>query len=321
MARLIRADLFRLRKNTVFWILLCFCPVGGVSCALHALKWNYFDDPEIGILLLLTEAFLSLYIGREYSDGTIRSKIISGSTRRQIFLSRLCISFLVSSIAALLFLLPVIIICAKPVFSYIPVPLRFSMILGIFLANAGGAVIAAVASSLITARTAGSVASLLLGYAVMTAVFWFDGALAEPELTAIDATDSVLMTSEEEEQVKNGTFNIYDTCPYGGGWHDEIRDDGTVVYYKDFVVPGELFPNPDYIHEPFRTVVKQVYHILPFAFQREYCSYLYGWMEGFGEIDQEQAGREVAALPLYSAAFVLLLSGIGLYFFQKKEFQ
>lgn len=265
MMRLIRADLFRLRKSTAFWILLCLCVAEGVVCALHNLSYHYFEDAGILSIMFLMGAFLSLYIGREYSDGTIRSKIISGSTRRQIFLSRLCISFLVCSAMTLLFLIPVIVICAESFYSHISVLMLLSMLLGFFLINDAWAVICTVVSSLITSKAAGCVVSLILGFAVIAVCYQIGFGLSQPKLQQIRTANSVLMTSEEVEQVKNGTFNILYTHSDGGGWHDETEDDGTIVYYKDILVPGEPFPNPNYVREPLRTVLKLTYYMLPYG--------------------------------------------------------
>ena len=91
MSRLLSADFARLFKNKYFWICSIFMAGFGVfmqvmnyvSCVSN----NTVPHPDTiffsfslltGILL---SAFISLFIGTDYSDGTMRSKLVIGHTR------------------------------------------------------------------------------------------------------------------------------------------------------------------------------------------------------------------------------------------------
>lgn len=108
MSKLLSADFARLKKDKVFWIGMIFMlAVGILSPVMNYINMNqggykiplessfFVYAVYIGILL---SAFCSLFVGTEYSDGTIRNKIVIGHGRIQVYLSH----FLVCSAAGLL---------------------------------------------------------------------------------------------------------------------------------------------------------------------------------------------------------------------------
>lgn len=113
MRKLLSANLSRLRKNKMFWCVLSvviltslLCIFNGArSCASmlgqgyeRSLDDYYFSQaPMMGAFLAL---FASTFFGTEYSDGTIRNKLIVGHRRDHVYLS----SFLVCSMASLVLL-------------------------------------------------------------------------------------------------------------------------------------------------------------------------------------------------------------------------
>ncbi len=109
MLRLLRANFSRLAKNKVFW--LCISAVFLVAVfnmmnfyrqtktadaiANAALEDHYFEF--IPMLGMLSAIVISLFFGTEYSDGTMRNKLIIGSTRANIYLSSMVTSAAVSA--------------------------------------------------------------------------------------------------------------------------------------------------------------------------------------------------------------------------------
>ncbi len=110
MSRLLRASFARLKKDKTFWI--CMAVMFGIG-ALFVIS-NYVtmkfrgygatvDDAlfsygtYIGMFLA---AFSSLYIGKEYRDGTIRNKLVVGHSRSSIYLSNLIVNMVVSLLLA-----------------------------------------------------------------------------------------------------------------------------------------------------------------------------------------------------------------------------
>lgn len=103
MIKLLNAGFERLRKNKIFWLLITFT----IGLALILIFTQYSDMKEynevkkieqlilnysmmMGIVIAI---FTSLFLGVEYSDGTIRNKISIGHKRINIYLSNLIIMF------------------------------------------------------------------------------------------------------------------------------------------------------------------------------------------------------------------------------------
>lgn len=100
MSKLLSANFMRLMKSKEFWL----CAVSTLlisavmiyteadSAAVMAVRGTIkpLDDyyfqiaPYIGAIMAI---FISLFLGTEYSDGTIRNKLISGHTRTDIYLA------------------------------------------------------------------------------------------------------------------------------------------------------------------------------------------------------------------------------------------
>ena len=121
MSRLLSADFAKLKKNKFFW--LCIIGMIGFGLFMKIMEYismqQYTDEaPSLESMLsvysmvigFLTAAFVSLFVGTEYSDGTIRNKIIIGHSRASIYFSNLitcsaaglfmCLSYLLPAITA-----------------------------------------------------------------------------------------------------------------------------------------------------------------------------------------------------------------------------
>lgn len=94
MHKLLSANLRRLWINKAFWItVVVMVCIEGLLCLLLA-KEHFFPMDAVLFLSLqiigiLTCVFFSLFLGTEYSDGTIRNKIIVGHKRGNIYLANL----------------------------------------------------------------------------------------------------------------------------------------------------------------------------------------------------------------------------------------
>lgn len=112
MSKLLYAGFYRLRKDKVFFGCLLIPPIYSV----YVLVSQYMQMKESGghyavdsllfhfllLMGMLTSVFVSLYVGTEYHDGTIRNKLIGGSSRNSIYLSNLVICCLVGTLNVLL---------------------------------------------------------------------------------------------------------------------------------------------------------------------------------------------------------------------------
>lgn len=104
MNRLLRANFSRLWKSKIFWIEMMVMLVYAIVFLLNGSRqaavmpeYNYTLDNyyfhfalSIGVFCLL---FTSLFTGTEYSDGTLRNKLVVGHTRTNIYLANLLTNF------------------------------------------------------------------------------------------------------------------------------------------------------------------------------------------------------------------------------------
>ena len=115
MNKLLMANFARLKKDKVFWIGMAFLFAAGI----FSVMMKRINDPTATadqlilifpvLIGIVSAAFCSLYIGTEYSDGTIRNKLIVGHTRSAVYLSNfiacsaagifMCLSYIVAVVA------------------------------------------------------------------------------------------------------------------------------------------------------------------------------------------------------------------------------
>lgn len=93
MLKLLRAGFARLWRDKIFWR----CVAAAALTEAFSMSNGAFDDYEqrftdgyffvVAMLAFVYAVFISLFLGAEYSCGTIRNKITVGNTRANIYLS------------------------------------------------------------------------------------------------------------------------------------------------------------------------------------------------------------------------------------------
>lgn len=113
MNKLLSAHFARLRRDKLFWLCMAAILVYAVVFMLNGCRQATLDMTEFGYGLdnyyfhfaisigAFVAVFSSMFLGTEYSDGTIRNKVIVGHTRTNIYLANLIVTF----VAALLMML------------------------------------------------------------------------------------------------------------------------------------------------------------------------------------------------------------------------
>lgn len=98
MRKLFAANFNRLRKSRSFWLILAMVSVLGVFFNLPA-QWNLVEGASIEESLFqllpyfpfVSTLFVSLFVGVEFDEHTIRNKLIVGHRRTEVFFS-ICIT-------------------------------------------------------------------------------------------------------------------------------------------------------------------------------------------------------------------------------------
>lgn len=117
MSRLFTSTFFRMLKKIVFWILLICMFIYGVYSASNfasevsagfAIDGCVFDFvPFMGLVAAI---FISLFVGSEYSDGTIRNKLVVGHSRMQIYLANLIVCAFACVLISLAYIAGIIVV-------------------------------------------------------------------------------------------------------------------------------------------------------------------------------------------------------------------
>ena len=113
MRKLLRANFSRLWRNKLFWLGILLMMLAGIrNLAVNVSRSGYLDPNSLmfaaGMIISpIVAAFVGLFIGAEYSNGTIRNKIISGHSRCIIYLANWLVSITAASILHIAYLLVV----------------------------------------------------------------------------------------------------------------------------------------------------------------------------------------------------------------------
>lgn len=108
MRKLVAANLGRLWKSRCFWVCMgamfvysffymksrCQFVLDDMTDGERSLEDYYFQFAHV--VGLFIAVFSTIFLSREYSDGTVRNKVIAGHTRRDIYLSHLTVVFIAS---------------------------------------------------------------------------------------------------------------------------------------------------------------------------------------------------------------------------------
>lgn len=307
MRNLLSAEFYRYKHSRLFWLLMCASVLSGIVYGITAFD-GCFDDMFVVPLFAILAIFISLTVGREYADGTIRNKIIAGEKKASIFLSKLVVNVIVSVMMVSAFLIPCIAILFVNVLSKIPSSILLWTLLGFLLLNISWAVIFTFVSSLISSREIGAIINFILIIAIMFASYQLEFAIGQPEFLYTEESTAVPMSQEEVEKVRNNTFV--------GSYGVEDNEDGTVTYYKYVITDTEKSPNPKFIGEPYNGILQGLDSMLPHGQINEYVACLTAHAQDY---DGLEYNSRIKTFPLYSLFLICVLSGTGMLLFKKKE--
>ena len=123
MMKLLRAGFCRYVKSHLFWISAVVAIILGLRSGIAVREDRMFNDIYTVFAFAIFAVLISLTIGREFSDGGFRNKIVVGHTRMQLFVSEYLMAILICLILTML---------SATVFSLLNIPI-FSRFIGEFL--------------------------------------------------------------------------------------------------------------------------------------------------------------------------------------------
>lgn len=245
MSKLLSANFMRLKKDTFFWLcsgaMLVYAVVymmnGCRQATVDLAEYNYSIDKyyfqfaiSIGAFCAL---FSSMFLGTEYSDGTIRNKIVVGHTRTSIYIANLVTTFTAALLIMSVWLLGAL--TAIPVLGTWEMDV-LHLLLYLLIAVMFVAVFSAIYTfvNMISTNKAVTVAVcflLFLGLLIFSSMLY--NGLSEPEMTSgVAITANGMEMSEptpNPKYISGATREIYDFLidflPTGQGlrmWQLEI---------------------------------------------------------------------------------------------------
>lgn len=272
MSKLLSAGFIRLRKDKIFWIALIFMFGAGVFFPvmryMDMQQSGYINNIDNGFFAcalfigIVMAVFCSLFIGTEYSDGTIRNKVVIGQKRTSIYLSNLIICAIVSIVMCAAFLIAYLCV-GIPLLGFFEMGIKLVLLftLAVFVLSIAFASIFTLISMLNHNKAITAVVCILLAFLLLFAGAQLYKMLNEPE------TNMGLITTENGQE------------------YQEI-------------------PNPNYLEDGKREVVQFLYDFVPGG-QALQCVSL--------------EANNIVVLPVYSLIIIILTTGIGMFFFRKKE--
>lgn len=256
MSKLLRANFARLWKNKVFW----GCMIFMFADAFHTVLAQYLSFKQYGgemenyfsenlafgqtvAVSIISSIFIGLFIGTEYSNGTIRNKLVIGHSRGAIYFANLLVC-----IAAALLMHVV----------YVVTTLLSGLIMfGTFINNAGYffgtlavslIIVTAYAAmflpinTLITSKSAGVTTVIMTSLILMILAMVINGGLGEPEIyeayTIIDASGeeysepemkNPFYVSGVQRKIYEALYDIVPTCQAARIQLDDMPESPAVI--------------------------------------------------------------------------------------------
>ncbi len=219
MRDLCKARLVKYLRSPIFWLAAIVSLVSGIHNGIYC---GYSKD-EIGeiaqcrvddvwFLIAIWAAIIctALGIGREFSDGTIRNKVIAGYTKAQIFFAEILVTTLTTFLLYLLNIVPTAV-GGWYFLSAFPMLYAVEWFLNLFLIFALMNLFAVTLTYLIGRRAVGVVAAFVLQFALYIMAGMTDGYyynIGEPQImtSMYYAENSDGSITEVKGEVENGYY-------------------------------------------------------------------------------------------------------------------
>lgn len=137
MNKLLSSHLSRLRKDKALRLCILLLVVAAVLVSFNNFRQMKDLDTTFSldrlffgfnsVIGIIVSSFCSLFIGTEYSDGTMRNKIVAGHSRVSIYLSNFIVSFFAALLACAAYI-AVMLILGIPLFGFLQADYRIILL-------------------------------------------------------------------------------------------------------------------------------------------------------------------------------------------------
>ena len=272
---------------------------GGNIEALHLFN----EDTTSAMYLTFAIAVLPpLLTGREFTSGTVRNKLITGTSKKAFFVSHLLVNSVLTVILTLVYFLPSFVLCTKYYYVFKPYMVAYA-IFCVALGYLAVAALSTVISVMSNRMLISLVAVLLVTISFALVDGRFGAALYYPKYDVVDYTDRVV-----------------------------IDESGDKVWVSE---PKTTSPNPFFV-EPGtkRTLMWTAKRIMPFEIINNGTGVISEHLTSNDEYEYSKKEAEIQAdgypqikercdalfyLPLYQLGFIAVVSCLGLFLFDRRN--
>lgn len=235
MSKLLSANIMRLWKEKVFWIVIAIVFALGaiipISIKISEIRLGVYNsiDPVFGqfamFIGVVLAIFCSFFVGKEYSDGTIRNKIICGKKRADIYLVNFLTCAMVGLMLCIAFFLPYLGIGIPLLGSFhMEKETVFWLFLTVIALSIAFASIYNLIAMLSTSKAVTASVCILLTFFFLYIGFQLKGMLNQPEIIDGTAYDENGIAYQEVEDFANPE--------YLQGWKRQV------VQFSCNLIPG-----------------------------------------------------------------------------------
>ncbi len=279
MGDLLAADFARLLKSQIFHGSIIFC----IECVFFESIVSYcYGDFEKGMMDglltsnlfvfgIMLSIFIGLFIGTEYSSGTIRNKVIAGNSRAAIYLS----NFIVCTVAG--FMLQVLnfiliafvsnVICDPHGETlHTPLVIMEKQFIGLYIIIAYTAMFIMFAM-LINSRSAGTTVVTVIAIALLFAGIKIDSQIAQCDpQTIAEAYSDKKSDSDSDSDTENVEEQYLDLYSQGFGQRKKLEGRMLRLYlFLDKALPSAQIQSMTQSFEPPRNAKSYVKYNLASA--------------------------------------------------------
>ena len=201
MTKLLRAGIRRYFKCPVSWITLAMLVIFGCLGAAEIGPQSSPDDIYILSLMFGMTSMVTLSIGKEIGNGSVRNKIVKGYKKGQIFLSEMILAIAICFVLFIVSAVPFILIDYVTL-KEIPTEALIKVVAGIILLNLALVSICVFVSCMITNRAISAVVAIVLVIGFLFVGFYLNDCLNDPEYFEV-----VITSNGETQKAPNAARN------------------------------------------------------------------------------------------------------------------
>lgn len=196
--KLLKAALYRLKRQKLFWILLAASFICGVIFGIISFFENDLDGLFMAPLFLIMGIYVSLSVGQEYNDATIRNKVIVGHTKGAIFGSELIINAFVCVVMMSAFILPAFICSYSALLPNSTMEKMLTALICLLLVSVVYAAIFTLISCLISQKAIGAILCILIVFTMAFGANRLEFSIFQVESITLEQTNELGEIISEE---------------------------------------------------------------------------------------------------------------------------